>query len=122
MEIPGSKGEHQAQERFGTSRRALAFYNKQMLNYLNPEMREFIARQEMVFIATSDSQGDCDCSLRSGLPGFVRVLDEGTLAYPEFRGNGVMASVGNILENPHMGMIFIDFFKSTVGLHVNDKA
>ena len=122
MKLPGSKGEHQAQEAFGTTRRALTFYNKQMLHYLNPLMREFIARQEMVFIATADAHGACDCSFRAGLPGFVHVLDDKTLSYPEYRGNGVMASVGNILENPHIGMIFIDFFQSTVGLHVNGKA
>ena len=122
MQLPGSTGEHQAQEEFGTTRRALTFYNKQMLPYLNPLMREFIARQEMVFIATADAQGACDCSFRAGLPGFVHVLDDKTLSYPEYRGNGVMASVGNILENPHIGMIFIDFFQSTVGLHVNGKA
>ncbi len=121
MQLPGSTGEHQAQEAFGTTRRALTFYHKQMLNYLNPLMREFIARQEMVFIATADGHGACDCSFRAGLPGFVHVLDDTTLAYPEYRGNGVMASVGNILENPHIGMIFIDFFQSTVGLHVNGK-
>ncbi len=122
MKLPGSEGEHQSQEKFGTTRRALVFYNKQMLNYLNPVMREFIARQEMVFIATADAHGECDCSVRAGLPGFVHVFDEKTLAYPEYRGNGVMASVGNLLENPHIGMIFIDFFQSTVGLHVNGEA
>ncbi len=122
MRLPGSRGEHQAQERFDTSHRALAFYNNQMLHYLNPMMREFIGRQEMVFIATADARGDSDCSFRAGLPGFVHVLDETSLAYPEYRGNGVLASVGNILENPHIGMIFIDFFKSTVGLHVNGEA
>ena len=57
MQLPGSTGEHQAQEEFGTTRRALTFYNKQMLPYLNPLMREFIARQEMVFIATTDAHG-----------------------------------------------------------------
>ena len=122
MKLPGSEGEHQSQDKFGTTRRALVFYNKQMLNYLNPVMREFIARQEMVFIATADAHGECDCSVRAGLPGFVHVFDEKTLAYPEYRGNGVMASVGNLLENPHIGMIFIDFFQSTVGLHVNGEA
>ena len=122
MTLPGSKGEHQAQKEFGTTRRAMAFYNKQMLNSLNPLMREFIARQEMVFIATADAHGECDCSFRAGLPGFVQVFDDKTLAYPEYRGNGVMASVGNIMENPRIGMIFIDFFRSTVGLHVNGKA
>ena len=93
-----------------------------MLNHLNTSMREFIARQEMVFIATADSKGECDCSLRAGVPGFVRALDEKTLLYPEYRGNGVMASLGNISENPHVGMFFADFFGSTIGLHVNGNA
>ena len=121
MKFSRSKGEHQAQEKFGTARRAAAFYGKQVLPCLNPEMQRFIARQEMVFIATADAHGTCDCSFRAGLPGFVHVLDEKTLACPEYRGNGVMASVGNMLENPHIGLIFIDFFGSAVGLHVNGK-
>jgi hypothetical protein len=50
------------------------------------------------------------------------VLDETTLAYPEYRGNGVMASLGNMVENAHIGMLFIDFYESTVGLHVNGGA
>lgn len=122
MAIPGSRGEHELQERFGTQKRAYAFYNKQMLDHLNARMREFISRQEMVFVATADSHGECDCSFRAGLPGFVRVLDPKTLIYPEYRGNGIIASLGNISENPHIGIVFIDFYQSTVGLHVNGKA
>ncbi len=122
MRIPGSKGEHQLQEEFATTRKARAFYKQQMLDYLNPTMQEFISLQQMVFIATSDSKGECDCSFRAGLPGFVHILDNKTLAYPEYRGNGVLASLGNIRENPHIGMIFIDFFQNTIGLHVNGKA
>ena len=120
--VPGSAGEHELQERFNLRDRACAFYEKQMLDHLSALMREFIARQEMVFIATADSRGECDCSFRAGLPGFVHVLDEKTLLYPEYTGNGVLASLGNILENSHIGMLFIDFFESTVGLHVNGKA
>ncbi len=122
IKIPGSEGEHHAQKKFGTTRRALAFYNNQMLDHLNVVMQEFIARQEMVFIATADARGECDCSFRAGSAGFVHVLDEKTLAFPEYRGNGVMASVGNSSGNPHVGLIFIDFFQSTVGLHVNGEA
>ncbi|MCG3777529.1 MAG: hypothetical protein JW388_0222 [Nitrospira sp.] len=117
-----STAEQQAQKRFGTSTRATSFYAKQMLDHLNPTMQEFIARQEMAFIATADANGSCDCSFRAGAPGFVQILDKKTLAYPEYRGNGVLASVGNILENPQIGMIFLDYFQSTVGLHVNGKA
>jgi len=110
------------QNQFGMKSKANSFYSNQMLSYLNPSMQEFITSQPMVFIATSDSQGECDCSFRTGSPGFVKVLNKQSLVYPEYRGNGVMASLGNIQENPHIGMIFIDFFKSTVGLHVNGKA
>jgi predicted pyridoxine 5'-phosphate oxidase superfamily flavin-nucleotide-binding protein len=85
-------------------------------------MQEFIGRMEMVWIATCDGAGRCDCSFRSGPPGFVRVLDEGALAYPDFRGNGVMASSGNLLENPHIGMWFGDFDTDLIGLHVNGRA
>jgi predicted pyridoxine 5'-phosphate oxidase superfamily flavin-nucleotide-binding protein len=120
--LPGSEGEHFLQQKYGTTQRALRFYDKQVLNYLSPVMKEFITRQEVLFIATSDKHGDCDCSFRFGKPGFVRALNDNYLVYPEYRGNGVMASQGNITENPHIGMIFVDFFASTVGLHVNGKA
>jgi uncharacterized protein len=122
MKAPGSEGEHDAQRQFGTTRRAMSFYNQQMLDYLNPLMREFIAHQELAFIGTADASGACDCSFRAGPPGFVHVIDEKTLALPDYHGNGVMASIGNILEDPHVGLVFIDFFRSTVGLHVNGTA
>ena len=121
-DLPGSRGEHELQKRYETEKRACSFYDRQMLDHLNSSMREFIGRQEFVFVATSDSRGDCDCSLRAGFPGFVRVFDEKTLLYPEYRGNGVMASLGNISENPHVGMFFADFFDTTIGLHVNGSA
>ncbi len=120
--MPGSRGEHDLQERFGTRPRAEAFYRKQMLGYLTPQMRTFIARQEMFFLATADGHGECDVSFRAGEAGFVRVLDEKILVYPEYRGNGVMASLGNIAENPHAALLFVDFIRDKVGLHVNGTA
>ena len=120
--LPGSQGEHELQARYGTQKRACGFYSTQMLDHLNEEMWQFIARQEMVFVSTADSNGTCDCSLRCGEPGFVRVLDNRRLVYPEYRGNGVMASLGNLSTNGHIGMFFADFFYSTVGLHLNGKA
>ncbi len=122
MDKPGSNGEHALQERFGTLRRAAAFYDHQMLDHLNPLMLDYLTRQEMAFIATSDAAGECDCSFRAGPPGFVRALDERTVIYPEFRGNGVLGSLGNMEENPHVGILFVDFYESAVGLHVNGRA
>ncbi len=90
-----------------------------MRDQLSERMIALICEQEMVFVATADAVGNCDCSPRFGLPGFVRVLDDQTLAYPEYRGNGVFASLGNMQENPHAGLVFLDFFRTTVGLHVN---
>lgn len=122
MHTPGSKGEHELQKCFNTSKRANAFYSNQMLDHLNAHMRQFIKQQEMVFIATSDAHGECDCSFRAGFPGFIHTLNDQQLVYPEYRGNGIMASLGNLTENPHIGMMFIDFYKSGIGLHVNGKA
>jgi len=120
--LPGSDGEHQLQQKYGTSIQALAFYKHRMLDYLNPEMQAFVARQEMVFVATADRRGHAHSSFRAGHAGFVKVLDEHTLAYPEFRGNGVMSTLGNIAENPHVGLTFIDFQTDRIGLHVNGSA
>ena len=122
MKKPGSKGEHNLQKEFQTEKRALAFYQNQLLNHLNPEMSRFIVEQEFVFISTADSKGECDASFRAGHAGFMEVLDENTLIFPEYRGNGVLASLGNISENPHIGMVFIDFYQSSIGLHVNGTA
>ena len=121
-ERPGSEGEHILQEQLGTTQRAQQFYDKQVVDYLTPIMVEFIGRMEMAFIATSDQDGECDCSFRAGAPGFIRVIDETTIAYPELRGNGVMASLGNMLQNPHIGIFFADFSRDLIGLHVNGDA
>ncbi len=120
--LPGSEGEHAVQEQWDAVDRARTFYDRQMLDHLNEAMREFIARQEMVFVATADSRGECDSSFRAGEPGFVVVLDEKTVVYPELRGNGVYASLGNIAENAHVGLMFVDFFDDLIGLHVNGSA
>ena len=120
--MPGSCGEHDLQERYGNRKRADAFYKNQMLSYLNPQMRTFIARQEMFFLSTADGHGECDVSFRAGEAGFVYVLDETILVYPEYRGNGVTASLGNITENPHAALLFVDFIRDKIGLHVNGAA
>lgn len=118
----GSDGERELQDRYGTQDRAARFYNDQVLDHLNPTMIEFIGRMEMAFIATADKHGECDASFRAGEPGFLHVIDERTIAYPEYRGNGVLASLGNILENPHVGILLIDFVRDLIGLHINGSA
>lgn len=116
---PGSSGEHALQVAHGTVDRADRFYQEQMSDHLNVRMCEFLARMEMVFLGTADGNGECDVTFRAGPAGFVRVLDPKTIAWPEYRGNGVLASAGNMSENPHVGLLFMDFVRDLVGLHVN---
>ena len=73
------------------------------------EDRAFIGRSAMFFIATADAAGHPDCSYKGGLPGFVRVLDERTLAIPDYDGNGMYRSWGNVRVNPNVGLLFLDF-------------
>ena len=120
--LPGSQGEHTLQEKYDTRTRAINFYEKQMLDYLAPKMIEFIGRQEFLFVATADRHGECDNTPKFGKPGFIRVLGNKYVLYPELRGNGVYANSGNLSENPHIAMLMIDFTRDTVGLHINGRA
>ena len=119
---PGSDGEKKLQADFGTTQQALKFYNKQVLTHLAPLMKDFIAKQDMMFISSADAKGECDSSFRAGEPGFVMYLDDKHIIYPEYKGNGVMATMGNISENPNLSLLFLDFFETKVGLHINGKA
>ena len=85
------------------------------------EDRAFIQRCPMFFIATADAQGHPDCSYKGGLPGFVRVLDDHTLAIPDYDGNGMYRTWGNVMVNPHVGLLFLDFEKPK-RLRVNGTA
>jgi hypothetical protein len=120
--VPGSAGEHALQCAYGTESRAQRFYADQVRDRLLPTMVAFVQRMEMLFVASADARGECDASLRSGPPGFIRVLDARTLAYPEYRGNGVHASLGNVSENGHVGLLMVDFVDDLIGLHVNGAA
>jgi predicted pyridoxine 5'-phosphate oxidase superfamily flavin-nucleotide-binding protein len=71
--------------------------------------RAFIERMDMFFLATADAEGRPQCSYKGGEPGFVRVLDATTIAFPNYDGNGMYLSMGNLRTNPHVGILFIDF-------------
>lgn len=118
----GTRGEQVMQDELGTSFRADRFYARQMCVHLNTEMIEFVRRMDMLFIGTAAADGSCDVSLRAGPPGFVQVFSADLIGYPEYQGNGVMASLGNIVENPHIGLFMADFVTDLIGLHVNGTA
>ncbi len=71
--------------------------------------RRFIESASMVFVATADAQGRPDCSYKGGVPGFMRVLDDTSMAIPFYDGNGQYRTLGNIVVNPAVGLLFVDF-------------
>jgi len=83
--------------------------------------RAFIASRAMMFVATADADGNPDCSYKGGLPGFVRVIDDRTLAFPDYDGNGMYRSLGNVTINPSVGLLFMDFERPR-RLRVNGNA
>ena len=92
-----------------------------VIDHLDEHCKAFIARAPFLVIATSDKSGHCDASPRGDEPGFVSVLDQKHLLIPERRGNKRLDSLYNILENQHIGLIFlIPGFRET--LRVNGKA
>lgn len=71
--------------------------------------RAFIEDRDMFFLATADADGRPTCSYKGGEPGFVRVPDPHTVVFPIYDGNGMYLSTGNVLVNPNVGILFIDF-------------
>jgi len=118
---PGSDAEHFLQDLYGTRERADRFYREQLLDCLTPRMMAFLGRQTQMIIATTDVEGHPDASVRFGEPGFVSVLDERSIAWPELRGNGVMTSLGNIAKNPWTHVMFLDPGER-IGLHVRGQS
>ena len=102
-------GSRRLQDRFDTRRLADRLDDRTVRDYLDDGDRAFIEARDMFFLATADEQGRPQCSYKGGDPGFVRVLDERTIAFPSYDGNGMYLSAGNMLVNPHVGLLFIDF-------------
>jgi len=97
------------QDRFDTRRLADRLAEKLSRTAFTEEDTAFIAGQAMFFLSTADEQGWPECSYKGGVPGFVRVLDAQTLAFPSYDGNGMFRSLGNVLVNSRVGLLFIDF-------------
>lgn len=103
-------GARRLQDRFDTRRLADRLDDKFVQHpIIGPEDRRFIEQRDMFFLATADPEGRPQCSYKGGDPGFVRVLDEHVLAFPNYDGNGMYLSMGNVLANPAVGLLFIDF-------------
>ncbi len=114
------EGMRQLQEIRDTRRIAdrLAQYARETFS---DEDKNFIEKSAMFFLATADLNGQPDCSYKGGLPGFVQVVDEKTIAIPDYDGNGMYRSWGNVMLNPHVGLLFLDF-ENAQRLRVNGRA
>jgi len=97
------------QDRFDTRRLADRIEEKLVRDHLTDDNCAFITARDMLFLATADPNGHPQCSYKGGDPGFVHVLDEHTIAFPSYDGNGMYLSAGNIVSNAHVGILFIDF-------------
>ena len=80
---------------------------RKSLDRLDRHCRRFIELSPFVVLATSGADGRADCSPRGDPPGFVAILDEKTVLLPDRRGNNRTDSLKNILENPHVGLLFM---------------
>jgi len=103
------EGQRQLQDQFDTRRLADRLDEAIVQDKILPSDKDFIERLDMFFIATADERGRVNCSYKAGEPGFVRVVDEHTLAFPNYDGNGMYLTMGNILKTRQVGMLFIDF-------------
>ena len=99
----------QLQDAYDTRRLADRLNESLLHDMIQPSDKDFIERMDMFFLATVDERGHVNCSYKGGEPGFVRVVDERTIAFPNYDGNGMYLSMGNISEARQVGMLFIDF-------------
>lgn len=84
--------------------------------------RAFIESMPYFFLASANAEGRPDCSFKGGMPGFVRVTGPGELAFPDYDGNGMFKSLGNIIVNPGVGLLFIAMHGRPRRLRVNGEA
>ena len=97
------------QDRFDTRRLADRIEERKVRDTIDEGDRAFIEARDMFFLATADEDGFPTCSYKGGDPGFVRVLDQRTVAFPVYDGNGMFLSLGNLSLNPRVGLLFLDF-------------
>lgn len=102
-------GSRSLQGRFDTEALADRIDGLLVSDAISEHDRAFIEDRDMFFLATADAEGRPTCSYKGGQPGFVRVLDPHTVAFPNYDGNGMYLSTGNVLVNPAVGLLFIDF-------------
>jgi uncharacterized protein len=115
-------GNRRLQDQFDSRRIADRLEQVTLRRKFSEEDRGFIGGVEFFFLATADAEGRPDCSFKGGAPGFVRVTGDDELAFPDYDGNGMFKSLGNILINPNVGLLFIAIGEKPRRLRVNGTA
>jgi predicted pyridoxine 5'-phosphate oxidase superfamily flavin-nucleotide-binding protein len=115
-------GSRRLQDRFDTRRIADRLEQVTLRTAFTEADRSLIEEAPMFFLATVDADGHPDVSYKGGVPGFVRVVGESTLAFPNYDGNGMYKSLGNLAENPRVGLLFVRWSGPPRRLRVQGRA
>jgi predicted pyridoxine 5'-phosphate oxidase superfamily flavin-nucleotide-binding protein len=116
------EGNRRLQDRFDSRRISDRLEEKLARREFSPDDKAFIESVPFFFLATADADGRPDCSFKGGMPGFVRVTGPSELAFPDYDGNGMFKSLGNVLANPNVGLLFIAMHGKPQRLRVNGEA
>jgi uncharacterized protein len=115
-------GNRRLQDRFDSRRISDRLEEKLTRRQFSADDKAFIEGVSYFFLATADAEGRPDCSYKGGIPGFVRVTGPTELAFPDYDGNGMFKSLGNVLVSPSVGMLFIAMHGRPQRLRVNGEA
>ncbi|MDX2155127.1 MAG: pyridoxamine 5'-phosphate oxidase family protein [Hyphomicrobiaceae bacterium] len=115
-------GNRELQDRFGSTQLANRLVEKLRRERFTDEDKAFIEGIGFFFLATANAEGQPDCSFKGGPPGFVKVIAPDLLVFPDYDGNGMFKSLGNIEVNPHVGLLFIAMGEKPKRLRVNGRA
>ena len=115
-------GNRALQDQFDSRRISDRLEEKLTRTAFTPDDKAFIESTIYFFLATADAEGRPDSSFKGGPPGFVRVTGPSELAFPDYDGNGMFKSLGNLLVNPNVGLLFIDLHEKPRRLRVNGRA
>jgi hypothetical protein len=116
------EGNRRLQDQFESRRIADRLEEKLTRTAFTDDDRQFIEGAIYFFIATADVDGRPDCSFKGGMPGFVRVTGPSELAFPDYDGNGMFKTLGNLAVNPKVGMLFIALHDKPRRLRINGAA
>ena len=122
MSVLYHDGNRKLQDEFESRRIADRLEEKLTRIALTDADKAFIEGSMFFFLATADAEGRPDCSFKGGAPGFVRATGPSEIAFPDYDGNGMFKSLGNVLTNPAVGLLFIDMGQKPRRLRINGTA